>query len=101
MTAYSVAAFLVMTGVCGLAAVRHVTNGLWHPVDKANLLFGAMCVSAAGMAWTQAQLYQAWAIPEYAILLKWNVFFALFFFLVMPWFTKAVSGLRPSRWLTV
>jgi PAS domain S-box-containing protein len=101
MTAYSVAAFLVLTGVCGLAAVRHVTNGLWHPVDKANLLFGVMCVCAAGMAWTQAQLYQAWAIPEYAVLLKWNVFFALGFFLVMPWFTKAVSGLQPSPWLTV
>ena len=43
MTAYSIAAFHVITGVCVLAAVRHLSNGLWRPIDKANLLFGVMC----------------------------------------------------------
>ena len=76
MTAYSVAAFHVITGVCVLAAVRHLSNGLWRPVDKANLLFSVMCCCAAGMAWTQAQLYQAWSIEEHAALLKWNICFS-------------------------
>ena len=99
MAAYSVAAFHVITGVCVLAAVRHMSNGLWRPIDKANILFSVMCCCAAGMAWTQAQLYQAWSIEDHAVLLKWNVSFALGFFLVMPWFTSAVTGRRPRRWL--
>ena len=99
MTAYSIAAFHVITGICVLAAVRHMSNGLWRPVDKANILFSVMCCCAAGMAWTQAQLYQAWSIEEHAALLKWNVSFALVFFLVMPWFTSAVTGRQPGRWL--
>ncbi len=49
MTAYSVAAFHVITGVCVLAAVRHMSNGLWRPIDKANLLFSVMCCCAAGI----------------------------------------------------
>src|SRR5882672_2871807 len=98
MTGYSIAAFHVTTGVCLLAAVRHLSTGLWRPVDKANLQFSVMCCCAAGMAWTQAQLYQTWAIEEYAALLKWNVSFALAFFIVMPWFTAAVTGRRYPRW---
>ena len=99
MTAYSIAAFHVITGICVLAAVRHLSNGLWRPIDKANLLFSVMCCCAAGMAWTQAQLYQAWSIEEHGALLKWNISFALVFFLVMPWFTSAVTGRQPRRWL--
>ena len=99
MAAYSVAAFHVITGVCVLAAVRHMSNGLWRPIDKANILFSVMCCCAAGLAWTQAQLYQAWSIEDHAFFLKWNVSFALGFFLVMPWFTSAVTGRRPLRWL--
>jgi PAS domain S-box-containing protein len=99
MTAYSIAAFHVITGVCVLAAVRHLTNGLWRPIDKANLLFGVMCCCSAGLAWTQAQLYQSWSIEQHGALLKWNTTFALPFFLVLPWFTSAVTGRRPTRWL--
>jgi len=99
MTAYSVAAFHVITGICVLAAVRHLSNGLWRPIDKANLLFSVMCCCAGGMAWTQAQLYQTWSIEEYGTLLKWNISFAFVFFVVMPWFTSAVTGRRPMQWL--
>jgi signal transduction histidine kinase/ActR/RegA family two-component response regulator len=99
MTAYSVAAFYVITGVCVLAAVRHVSTGLWRPIDKSNLLFSVMCCCAAGMAWTQARLYQAWSIEELTFLLKWNITFALGFFLVMPWFTTALLGQQPLKWL--
>jgi len=99
MTAYSIAAFHVITGVCVLAAVRHMSNGLWRPVDKANLLFCVLCCCAGGMAWTQAQIYQAWSIEEHGSLLKWNVSFALVFFIVMPWFTSAVTGRYPRSWL--
>ena len=99
MTAYSVAAFHVITGVCVLAAVRHLSNGLWRPIDKANLLFSVMCCCAAGMAWTLAQLYQTWSIDEHAALLKWNISFVMVFFIVMPWFTSAVTGRLPLRWL--
>ena len=79
MTAYSVAAFHVITGVCVLAAVRHMSNGFWRPIDKSNLLFSVMCCCAAGMAWTQAQIYQSWSIEEHGTLLKWNVSFAFVF----------------------
>ena len=99
MAAYSIAAFHVITGVCVLAAVRHLSNGLGRPIDKANLLFGVICCCSAGMAWTQAQLYQAWSIEEHGTLLKWNTTFALPFFLVLPWFTSAVTGRQPRRWL--
>jgi signal transduction histidine kinase/CheY-like chemotaxis protein len=99
MTAYSIAAFHVITGICVLAAVRHLTNGLGRPIDKANLLFGVMCCSAAGMAWTQAQLYQSWSIDEHGVLLKWNTGFAIVFFIVMPWFVSAVTGRQSRRWL--
>ena len=99
MTAYSIAAFHVITGICVLAAVRHLTNGLWRPIDKANLLFGVMCCCSAGMAWTQAQLYQAWEIEQHGALLKWNTAFAITFFIAMPWFTSAVTGRQPRRWL--
>jgi len=98
MTAWSIASFHFITGVCVLAAVRHMSNGLWRPIDRVNILFSLMCCCAAGMAWTQAQLYQTWAIEEYAALLKWNVSFALAFFIVMPWFTAAVTGRRYPRW---
>jgi len=99
MTAYSVAAFHVITGVCVLAAVRHMSAGLWRPVDKANLLFSVMCCFAAGLAWTQAQLYQTWSIEEHAVLFRWNISFALLFFVVLPWFTAAVTGRLSLRWL--
>jgi signal transduction histidine kinase len=99
MTAYSIAAFHVITGICVLAAVRHLSNGLWRPLDKANLLFSVMCCCAGGMAWTQAQLYQSWSIEEHGTLLKWNVSFAMVFFIVMPWFTSAVTGRQPLPWL--
>jgi len=99
MTAYSIAAFHVITGICVLAAVRHLSNALWRPLDKANLLFSVMCCCAGGMAWTQAQLYQSWSIEEHGTLLKWNVSFAMVFFIVMPWFTSAVTGRQPVRWL--
>ena len=99
MTAYSVAAFHVITGICVLAAVRHLSNGLWRPIDKANLLFSVMCCCAGGMAWTQAQLYQTWSIDEYGTLLKWNISFAFVFFVVLPWFTSAVTGRHPLQWL--
>ena len=101
MTAYSVAAFHVITGICVLAAVRHLSNGLWRPMDKANLLFSVMCCCAGGMAWTQARLYQTWSIEEYGTLLQWNISFAFVFFVVMPWFTSAVTGRRFMRWLIV
>jgi signal transduction histidine kinase/CheY-like chemotaxis protein len=100
MTAYSVAAFHVTTGVCMLAAVRHASTVLWRPLDKPNLLFSAMCCFAAGMAWTLSQLYQTWSIEQHAALLKWNVSFSLGFFLVMPWFTATVTGRQSPRWLT-
>jgi len=99
MTGYSIAAFHVITGVCLLAGVRHLSNGLGRPIDKANLLFGVICFCSAGMAWTQAQLYQAWSIEEHGALLKWNTAFALPFFLVLPWFTSAVTGRQPRWWL--
>jgi PAS domain S-box-containing protein len=99
MTAYSVAGFHVITGVCVLAAVRHLSTGLWRPIDKANVLFSLMCCCAAGMAWTQAQLYQTWSIEEHATILKWNISFALTFFIVMPWFTSAITGRHPLPWL--
>ena len=99
MTTYSVAAFHVITGVCVLAAVRHLSNGVWRPTDKANLLFGVMCCFAAGMGWTLAQVYQSWSIEEHAALLKWNISFIFAFFIVMPWFTSAVTGRYPLPWL--
>ncbi|HYJ40943.1 MAG TPA: ATP-binding protein [Steroidobacteraceae bacterium] len=99
MAAYSVAGFHVITGVCVLAAVRHMSTGLWRPIDKTNLLFSLMCCFAAGMALTQAQLYQAWSIEEHRSVLKWNITFALAFFLVLPWFATAVAGRQPVRWL--
>jgi signal transduction histidine kinase/CheY-like chemotaxis protein len=99
MTAYSIAALHVITGVCVLAAVRHMSAGLWRPVDKANILFSVMCCSAAGLAWTQAQLYQTWSIEEYAATLKWNVSFVFLFLLVLPWFTSAVTGRQSRPWL--
>jgi len=101
MTAYSIAAFHVITGVCVLAAVRHLSNGLWRPIDKANVLFSVMCCCAAGMAWTQAQLYQTWTIEEYAVLLKWNISFVGVFLILMPWFTSAFTGRQPFWWLIV
>ena len=101
MAAYSVAGFHVITGVCLLAAVRHLSTGLWRPIDKANVLFGVMCCCAAGTALTQAQLYQTWSIEEYAALVKWNLFSVLGFFTVLPWFTAAVIGRRSRNWLTV
>jgi PAS domain-containing protein len=99
MTAYSVAAFHVITGVCVLAAVRHLSNGFWRPFDKANLLFSVMCCCAAGMAWTLAQTYQAWSIEEHAGLIKSNITFIILFFIVLPWFTSAVTGRYPLPWL--
>jgi signal transduction histidine kinase len=100
MTAYSVAGFHVITGVCVLAAVRHMLNGLWRPFDKSNILFSVMCCCAAGTAWTQAQLYQTWSIEEYAVTLKWNISFVMAFLIVFPWFTSAVTGRQSLRWLT-
>jgi signal transduction histidine kinase len=99
MTAYSVAGFHVISGVCVLAAVRHMLNGLWRPFDKSNILFSVMCCFAAGTAWTQAQLYQTWSIDEYAVTLKWNISFAIGFLTVLPWFTSAVTGRQSLRWL--
>jgi PAS domain S-box-containing protein len=99
MTAYSVAAFHVITGVCVLAAVRHLSNAFWRPFDKANLLFSVMCCCAAGMAWTLAQTYQAWSIEEHAGLIKSNITFIIAFFIVLPWFTSAVTGRYPLPWL--
>ena len=99
MTAYSVAAFHVITGVCLLAAVRHLSAGLWRSLDKSNLLFSVMCCCAVGMGWTLAQIYQTWTIEEHAALLKWNVSFIFAFFLVLPWFTSAVTGRYPLPWL--
>jgi signal transduction histidine kinase/CheY-like chemotaxis protein len=99
MTAYSIAAFHVIAGVCVLAAVRHLSNGLWRPIDKSNLLFSVMCCCAVGMAWTLAQVYQAWSIEEHAALVKSNLTFIIVFFIVMPWFTSAVTGRYPLPWL--
>ena len=99
MTAYSVAAFHVITGVCLLAAVRHLSAGLWRSLDKSNILFSVMCCCAVGMGWTLAQIYQTWTVEEHAALLKWNVSFIFAFFLVLPWFTSAVTGRFPLPWL--
>ena len=99
MTAYSIAAFHVIAGVCVLAAVRHLSNGLWRPIDMSNLLFSVMCCCAVGMAWTLAQIYQAWSIEEHAALVKSNLTFIIVFFIVMPWFTSAVTGRYPLPWL--
>ena len=99
MADHAVAALLVMAGICLLAAVRHLSNGLWRPIDKANLLFGLMCCFAVGVAWTLAQLYRSESIAQYAPLLKWNIFFSLAFFLFMPWFTESVTSQHSPRWL--
>ena len=99
MSAYSVAAFHVITGVCVLAAVRHMSTVIWRPIDRANLLFSFMSFCAAGMAWTQGMLYQTWSVDHYAAVLKWNICFALGFFSIMPWFAREVTASRTSWWL--
>jgi PAS domain S-box-containing protein len=99
MTAYSVAGFHVITGVCVLAAIRHLSSGLWRPVDKSGVLFSFMCWCTAGTAFTQAQLYQTWSLDEHASLLKWNVFFVLGFLALLPWFTASVTGRQRRLWL--
>jgi len=99
MTAFSVAGFHVIAGICVLAAVRHMSTGLWRPIDRANVLFSVMCCLAAGTAFTQAQLYQTWLTDEYAALFKWNIFFVLGFLAVLPWFTAAVTGRVHRSWL--
>ena len=99
MTAYSIAAFHVITGVCLLAAVRHISNGLWRPIDKANLLFSVLCCCAAGIGWTLAQIYQSWSIEEYRVLLKWNLSLICVSFIFLPWFTAEITGRRPLPWL--
>ena len=100
MTDYSVAGFLVITGICLLAAVRHFSAGLWRPYDKSNILFSAMCCCAAGMGWTLAQMYRTWTIDAYTSLLKWNVSFVLVFFALLPWFASFVTGRRAPRILS-
>ena len=99
MTAYSVAGFHVITGICVLAAVRHGSAGLWRPIDKANMLFSVMCCLSAGIAWTQAQLYQSWSIEEYGVWLKWNTAYVVGFFFFLPWFTASVTGRKSMPWL--
>jgi len=99
MTAYSVAGFHVIAGVCVLAAVRHLSSGLWRPIDKSSVLFSVMCWSTAGTAFTQALLYQTFSIEDHASLLKWNVFLVLIFLAVLPWFTAAVTGRKNRPWL--
>jgi PAS domain S-box-containing protein len=99
MAEHSVAALLVVTGICLLAAIRHLSNGLWRPFDRANVLFGFMCCCATGMAWTLSQLYRAGTVDEFTSLLKWNVGYSQAFFLFMPWFTAAVTGQQSRRWL--
>lgn len=101
MTAYSVAGFHVITGVCVLAAVRHMSSGLWRPVDKANLLFSVMCWCAAGTAFTQAQLYQTYSIADYAFFFKWNISVVLAFLALLPWFTAAATGRENRKWALV
>ena len=101
MTAYSVAGFYVITGVCVLAAVRHLSSGLWRPIDKSSVLFSMMCWCTAATAFTQAQLYQSWEIEEHARLLKWNVFVVLGFLALLPWFTASITGRSRRVWLNL
>lgn len=101
MSAYSVAGFHVIAGICVLAAVRHMSTGLWRPIDKSNVLFSVMCCFAAGTAFTQAQLYQTFSIEDHAALFKWNVFFVLAFLTVLPWFTAEVTGRLSRHWLLI
>src|SRR6185436_18603359 len=99
MSNHSSVVLLVLSGVCLFAAVRHFANGFWRPMDRANILFGVMCCSAACMAFSLAKLYGAWTVPEFTALMKWNLLFTLFFFVVLPWFIAAHTGQRSVGWV--
>ena len=99
MSNHSSVVLLVLSGVCLFAAVRHFANGFWRPMDRANILFGVMCCSAACMAFTLAKLYGAWTVPEFTALMKLNLLATLFFYVVFPWFIAAHTGQRAVSWV--
>ena len=88
----------VLSGVCAYAAMHHAYVGWRHPVDRAHLLFALMCLMIAAYVVAKAGAYESGSAELLVRRRRWELSFAMAFFVTFPWFVREYAGLR-SAWL--
>jgi diguanylate cyclase (GGDEF)-like protein/PAS domain S-box-containing protein len=90
----------LLSGICAYAALTHLAAGARRPLDRTHLLFAAMCALIALLGVANGIGYQSTTVASAVLALKWNLGFAVLFFILFPWFIAEYTGLRPRRLLT-
>lgn len=90
----------VLSGVCIYAGVHHALVGWRHPVDRAHLLFALMSMLIAAYVMAKAGSYEADSAEQLVASRRWELSFAMLFFVAFPWFVREFTN-RRSPWLPV
>lgn len=88
----------VLSGVCLYAGLHHAYVGWRHPVDRAHLLFALMCLMNAVYVIAKAGAYESDSAELLVNRRRWELSFAMAFFVICPWFIREYGGLR-SSWM--
>lgn len=88
----------VLSGVCAYAGFHHAHVGWRHPLDRTHLLFALMCVTIAMYVVAKAGAYESGSAEALVHRRRWELSFAIAFFVAYPWFVREYAGLR-SAWM--
>lgn len=88
----------VLSGICAYAGLHHAYVGWRHPVDRAHLLFALMCLTIAVYVVAKAGAYESVSAELLVNRRRWELSFAMAFFVIFPWFVREYAGLR-SPWM--
>lgn len=88
----------VLGGVCIYAGVHHALIAWRQPVDRTNLWFTLMCFSIALYVIAKAGAYESGSAEMLVTRRRWELSFALIFFVAFIWFVREYAG-RRSPWL--
>lgn len=98
MSALSVSALFVLTGVSAYAAAMHL-SAFRRPLGRSHVLFAMICLLYVGFGPSQALVYTSQTVADYTSALKWNGTFSLALILAFLWFISALTGVRPRTFL--
>jgi len=87
-----------LTGISAYAALHHALIAWRSPVDRTHLLFAVLCATVAAYVVAKAGAYQAGTAQVVVELRRWELSFAVVFFIIFPWFVRDYTGYG-SLWL--
>ena len=95
-----ITAELMAGSMCLVIGLLHLALFLKRPEFKAELLFGLLCLFAAGSAFSEMAVYQATAVDEYARAFKLQLTLQVLQWIALAWFIFLYTG-ATRRWVAI